>query len=156
MSSINGFGTLYYGWRHFQDGTSTATKWLALFYIPVIPLQRHTLKVLTDFTHEGVQVKPIAGGLLGVSASQMNHYLIVKKTPLVLREAFITYLKTYVVLPILMFWPFCLAVLLGSAFAPLPDSFLLMAFSAVCTVSTLISALAWPIWAIRQSRGKKF
>ena len=28
MSTLNGFGTLFYGWRHQADGTATATRWL--------------------------------------------------------------------------------------------------------------------------------
>lgn len=29
MSTLDGFATLIYGWRHRPDGKSTATRWLA-------------------------------------------------------------------------------------------------------------------------------
>jgi len=46
MSTVNGFGTLYYGWRARPDGTAEATRWFVAAFFPVIPLYQHRIRVL--------------------------------------------------------------------------------------------------------------
>ena len=46
MSTVNGFGTLYYGWKARPDGTAEATRWIVAALFPVIPLCRHRIRVL--------------------------------------------------------------------------------------------------------------
>jgi hypothetical protein len=100
MDSLNGFGALYYGWRHAADGTATATKWFCLSWLPVIPIGREKLRVLTDFRNEAV--KPELGGLV---MSQVNYYEILEKLPLSLKEILITLAKTYIGIPALLLGP---------------------------------------------------
>ena len=154
MSTVNGFGTRYYGWGHCQDGTSTATKWITAFYVPVVPLERHSLKVVTDFDNDPVHVEPIAGGAFGISASQLDHYAILGKTQLIAFEILVTYVKAYVLLPILMVLPLALVILFSKTFGTFPDSPAAKLIAATASVLTLFSALGWPVWAIRRSRGK--
>jgi hypothetical protein len=49
VSTFNGFGTIYYGWRHAPDGTSTATKWLVALLFPLLPLGRRRLRRLSRY-----------------------------------------------------------------------------------------------------------
>jgi hypothetical protein len=46
-SSVNGFGTKYYGQREFHpDGSYITTKFFCLAFVPVIPL--HSVRVIPD------------------------------------------------------------------------------------------------------------
>jgi hypothetical protein len=155
MSTFNGFGTLYYGWRHHADGTATATKWLSAFYIPLVPLQRNTLKVSTNFDNDPIHVKAIGGGAFGFVASQANQFSVVGTSHLDVAEVAVTLLKTYVLLPFLMIWPLALTIAVSKAFGPFPDSQIGSVIGMAASALTLFSVFAWPIWAIRRSRGKR-
>lgn len=156
MSTLNGFGTMFYGWKHRPGEYSSATKWLTALYLPVVPLGRYTLRVATDFGHESTKIRAIPGGLL---ASQENRFDIAEKTSLHGLEVLRTYLSAYVGLPVLMFGPFLLILLFNhwnwlprySSEVATPGwldavLWLMIAFS-------LASVLYWPIWAFRRSRG---
>ncbi len=100
MGSMNGFGTSYYGWNHTDDGTSTATLWFCLSWVPVFPLMRQRLKVLTDFNNE--EINSELGGLI---VSQSNYYEILERLPTSYSEILITFLKTYIGIPLILFGP---------------------------------------------------
>jgi cytochrome bd-type quinol oxidase subunit 2 len=158
MSTLNGFGTLFYGWRHAEGEASTATKWLAAFYIPLIPLGRYRLKVLTNFHNERTQLKASPVGLL---ASRDDHFDIVDKTPIHWGEVLLTYARTFFGLPLLMFAPILIMWLLSTlgwlpryesqADTPAWLSIAMIAFA----VASLANVLCWPLWAIRKSRGMR-
>src|SRR5262245_57841833 len=46
MSTFHGCGISYYGWRHADDGTAVATKWITVLWLPVFPLHRERIRVL--------------------------------------------------------------------------------------------------------------
>ncbi|MBM7123902.1 hypothetical protein ACFFJT_10670 [Dyella flava] len=156
MSTLNGFGTMFYGWKHLANQPSTATKWLTAFYIPIIPLGRYELIVHTNFARESTQIRST---LVGVVASQQNRFEILGKTSLHWPEILMTYTKTFIVLPLLMFAPLLIMFLLSrlgwwpryktSQDMPIWLNVVLVIFAA----GQLIGALYWPIWAIRKSRG---
>jgi hypothetical protein len=106
VSTFNGLGTMYYGWRHQDDGTATATKWFVVVWVPVVPLARYRLRVVTDFQKKEpfMEVKR-DGFLAGAAAVQRTEYQLLQKVPLVLTEVLSTYVWTYLVGPILMAWP---------------------------------------------------
>jgi len=153
MSTINGFGTRYYGWRHNEDSTATATSWVSLFYLPLIPLRRHSLRVLSDPRSSPVRLRGIGGGALGFLASQTDHYAILGQTPLSGVEIAKTYAKAYILLPLLMAWPLLLVIIFSKIFGPFPHSSAAGPVAMAAAVLTIISVIAWPIWAIRRSRG---
>ena len=100
MSTINGFGTTYYGWRHQSDGTATATKWLTVSWLPVIPLGRQRLRVLSDLA------KPeLKSEALGLVVSQVDRYQYLEKLPLSAGELLLTLGKTYIGLPAILILP---------------------------------------------------
>lgn len=109
MSTLNGFGTLYYGWRHAQDGTATATKWFAISWVPLIPLYREHLRVLTDFNNDHKNVKAELGGLV---VGTVDKYDVLERLPLSLQEVAITLAKTYIGLPLLLIGPAILLVMI--------------------------------------------
>jgi len=153
MSTLNGFGTLYYGWRHASDGTATATKWLAVSWVPVIPLQRQHLRVLTDF-EKPQQPKAGLGGLV---VSQTDHYQIIADTPLSAKEIALTLAKTYIGLPALLFAPMLVVALFMKLLQHMgvdvrPGT---MAFNVFIGASfaALLNFLYQAIRAIRRSRG---
>ena len=108
MSTLNGFGTLYYGWHHSADGTATATKLFALSWVPIFPIRRERLRVLTDFK-SGQNVKAELGGL---AVSQSDKYEILEQLPLSAKEIGITFAKTYLGFPLLLLVPMALLFLL--------------------------------------------
>lgn len=47
MSTINGFGTKYYGQRDFEsDGSHITTKWFVFAFIPVVPMGSARVRIL--------------------------------------------------------------------------------------------------------------
>jgi len=109
MSTINGFGMLYYGWNHSQDGTATATKWFALSWVPIFPLYKEKLRVLSDFSRGQGEIKSELGGLV---VSQIDRYEILGRVPLSGKEVLVTYAKTYIGLPLLFFAPILIGCIL--------------------------------------------
>ncbi len=109
MRSINGFGTVYYGWRHAADGTATATRWVALSWLPVWPLGRDHLRVLTDFR----QPPPLTRSWGGLAVGQVTEYFLLARTPLVASEVLRTLAAAYLGLPLLVVGPLALLVILG-------------------------------------------
>jgi hypothetical protein len=156
MATLNGFGNMFYGWKHQPGEDSSATKWLTIFYIPIVPLGRYRLKVLTDFNHEKTRIRATPVGML---ASQENRFDILERTSLNWGEILRTYVSTFVGLPILMLGPFLVFLGLSKLLSlvihvpkgelPLWLNGILMIGSAI----SLINLLWWPIWAIRRSRG---
>lgn len=105
MSNVSGFGTLYYGWKHSADGTGTATKWITILWLPVIPLFREKLRVLTNFKEDSKNIRAELGGLV---LSQQDKYERIGRLPLSINEILVTYLKAYIGLPIILIGPLVL------------------------------------------------
>lgn len=158
MATLNGFGTMFYGWKHQAQEHSSATKWLTIFYIPIVPLGRYRLKVLTDFGRERTRVRATPAGVL---ASQENRFDIAEKTAMNWAEVLQTYAKTFVGLPILMVAPYLalmaiialLSLVTGLHASKDGQPQWLMALLWTGSAISLGNFLWWPIWAIRRSRG---
>lgn len=105
MATFNGIGTRFLGWRHRDDGLSTATLWFTVAYFPLVPLRRFRLRNLTDFAAErsptGLAVlAPLGGGVFWTEPVDM-----LERLPLSWREIAATYLRCYVLIPLLCLWP---------------------------------------------------
>jgi hypothetical protein len=107
VSTINGVGTMYYGWQHFADGSATTTKWFVLLYLPIWPLERHKLRVLTDLTkRKHLTPLELVGAALGAAeAVERTRYRILDREPVVGREVAGTYAWTYLLGAVLVAWP---------------------------------------------------
>jgi hypothetical protein len=87
-SSLNGFGTTIYGKRDFwPDGSYIATKWVILFWIPLVPLRSMRLKKVGS-----------SGILPGWFTQDRWHtqYLVYSRKPLNLNQVALIY--SYVLL----------------------------------------------------------
>jgi hypothetical protein len=84
MSTVQGVGTRFYGWKHHSDGTAHATQWFTLFYLPVVPLRRYGLRVLTDFAQkEPFMVVPSSGFFAGYPIGlQVDRFQLIERNPL--------------------------------------------------------------------------
>lgn len=159
MSTVNGWGTMFYGWRHAPDAPSTATRWFTAFYLPVLPLSRHRLTATTDFDREHLAASPsdVALAMVG-NASRTDTFAMDAKLPLNLPEVLMTYLKAYVALPLLMAWPWLLAVLARQMFGVHPEweekAWFMPAIIVFVGVA-LINAIVVPMWAIQRARGHR-
>jgi len=161
MSTYSGFGTAFYGWQHFADGTSTATRWVCLFYIPVLPLRRARMRVLTNFASEGFFPKKSAAAgaklpliKVGVVAVE-DRYQVLEELPLAGAEILLTYMRTFVLMPLAMLWPFAVVVVFGQMAKErnwLDQMWAIWVF-VLLGIGALGNVLAVAIWAIRQSRG---
>lgn len=116
MGTVGGFGTMYYGWEHLADGRAVVTKWIVVCFMPVVPLGRLRLVQLSDPDSEA----RVPGGLkiLAVFAGGKvrDEYRILERLTIDWRSVAKTYLKAYVLLPLLLALPvaavFGLALLL--------------------------------------------
>ena len=76
--------------------------------------------------------------------------------PLNLPEVLLTYLKAYAALPLLMAWPWLLAVLARQMFGVHPEweeTAWFMPAILVFVGVALINAIVVPMWAIQRARG---
>jgi hypothetical protein len=147
MSTVNGIGTRFYGWQPPlpADRGAYATRWFVVFYVPLIPLARYELKVLTDRANEGF------------FDGAVDEYEVLGGTPLVWSEILRTWWAflrglLLVVVPFLT----CLWIS-GYQNAQRehgqPHSALLGMVASVCLLLSLVAAIALPTRALRRSRG---
>ena len=99
MATINGTGTLYWGWRHSADGTAIATRWFAILWMPIIPLYRQRVRVLTNF-ETGQPTHPA-----GLGVVELTDYEDLGRLPLSFSEVAVTMAKTYLGLPLILLGP---------------------------------------------------
>ena len=152
MSTINGFGTMYYGWRHDADGTATATQWACAFWLPLIPLRRQRLRIASNLERPALRAH-----LGGLAVSQTDVYELLETTPLQPLELASTACKTYLGLPALLIGPILLAglVLLAARRLGLdatPGSPAFMAYVGLGFLG-LLNFLLQAVRAIRRARG---
>lgn len=109
MSTVNGCGTMFYGWRGRATPASTATKWITLFFLPIAPLGRYRLTPITDFDREMLtaSAKEVAAALVGHGA-RTDISLISARLPIRFPEVLSTYFTAFVAVPFLMVWPWLL------------------------------------------------
>jgi hypothetical protein len=147
MSTVNGIGTRFYGWQRLRcaDGSAYATRWFVVFYVPLIPLTRCRLKVLTDRADEG---------LLG---GAVDDYEVLGGTPLAWGEVLRTW-GSFLRGLLMVVVPF-LACLWISGYQSaqreqgLPHNSTLGMVASVCLLLSLVAAIALPTSALRRSRG---
>lgn len=77
-------------------------------WLPVFPLRRERLRVLTDFENETPKYNVSFGQLTG---TQGDRYQPIESLPLSLAEVLTTLIATYVLLPMLLLTPMFLGVL---------------------------------------------
>ena len=157
MSTVNGCGTLFYGWRGLSTNKPAATKWLVLFYLPLFPLARYRLTPTTDFAREkfAKSAAEIAAALVGYG-SRTDAYTIHAKEPIAFLEVLSTYVKAYVALPFLIVWPLLALYLLRLLFGVHPEWENQAWFTPALTVFaliTVVNAVVVPMWAIQSARG---
>src|SRR5687768_5231220 len=104
MSTINGIGTTRYDWNHFPDGTAEATLWFVFAFLPVLPIKRQRLRVVS----EGLdQPSAIGVGLatLGVAAGYAEGFNtrleLIGPVPMNWRGALRTYAYGYILVPLI-------------------------------------------------------
>ena len=155
MASINGIGTGWRGWRHGADGVSVATSWITFVYLPIVPLRRCRVRNHTDFEAERIRTLPQAVGALaamgGGGVTWEERVEVLERTPLDGREVAETYLRAYVLVPLLCLWPF----LLGRwALTWFPDRSAIPPPAIVAAIAfCLANAMIVLLVAVRRMRG---
>jgi hypothetical protein len=105
FGNIQGFGFLYYGWRHAPDGTATATRWIVALWLPLIPLRRQRVRVLTDFRAELARPSTLQPLPMGYMATQHDYIQMLEKLPLSGKEIALTLTRAYLLLPLTLLCP---------------------------------------------------
>ena len=156
MGTFNGIGTSLRGWKHLADGTAFATSWFVFVYLPILPLRRFHVRVLSDFAHEPFVPAPAEGGWIQGGFSWSDPVEVLARLPLSWSEIGWTYWRAYLLVPLLCAWPFLLSHLgtelyrrsVGDSVAHPPEVWVL-ATGAVALVSLLVVLLV----AARRMRG---
>lgn len=115
MSTISGFGTMFYGWQHAEDGTAEVTQWAVALFLPVFPIKSLRIKMLNDPDAEPV----VSVGSVLIAASPhkelQDSYQVIERLPLRRDSVLRTLARAYLLLPLLLFAPLPLILLLGWA-----------------------------------------
>ena len=96
---------MYYGWRHLRDGTAIATKWFVVLWLPVLPLKRQHLRVLTDFKKKEPFVRTAERGFFAGVPEQVTQFELLSVDRVKVSEVVSTYSWTYIIGAFLVAWP---------------------------------------------------
>ena len=124
---FNGIGTYYLNWEHCSDGTALATKWFAIFYLPVIPLRREQISVVSS-GNDTVTTIP----LLFTSYTLRDEYRVMGRVPMDWSRVVWTYVFAYLWMPILLAAPLLVIVPLGTWALKVDDLRIVMSFFTLC------------------------
>lgn len=104
MSSLYGIGTNYLGWKVGQDDIPTATEWFVMFYLPIFPVARKRLYVVSLEDH--------VGGIPGIgdTLTLAGEYRILEDLPIRISEVLWTYFFAYLLMPLVLLAPLLLIV----------------------------------------------
>lgn len=112
MGTINGMGTMYYGWCHNEDGTAEATKWFVFIFLPIIPLKTHKLQLLHNPDDEKtVSPTQVLGAILPHKEIS-DSYTILEVLPLNWNSVIKTYAKAFIGMPLLLGVPLAIIILI--------------------------------------------
>jgi hypothetical protein len=67
--SINAVRTIYYGWKHYDDGTSTCRKWFMILWFPIFPFKKYKVissNILPSGFMDGIKLRIGIGGSIDV------------------------------------------------------------------------------------------
>jgi hypothetical protein len=106
MSTINGFGTMRYDWIHREDGTSEATTWFVMAFLPILPLKRESVMVVSDGLAPASSVglaSSALGAVAGVSKGFASRVAVLERRPMRWGGVLRTYLAGFVAVPLLAF-----------------------------------------------------
>jgi hypothetical protein len=152
MATFNGIGTGLLGWRHQDDGLSTATLWFTVVYLPVIPLRRFRVRNLTDFDAERSPTWFEVVAALGGGVSWTDPVDTLERLPLSWREIAGTYLRCYALIPLLCLWPVAVVRFLTGRFeahSVVHAQGVQVAFALLCLANMVLVLL----FAVRRMRG---
>ncbi len=111
MAAIYGTGTLFYGWKSSRGRIATATRWLSVFYLPVLPLGRYRVRLpmppKKGFLYGLRELLKLGRGPLSVLAwaPVQTECRVIGREPFRFEEAVLTYVKTYLLLPLALAGP---------------------------------------------------
>lgn len=131
MSTVNGIGTLHYGWEHLSDGSAHATKWFVLAFFPVVPIRREHLRVLDP----PAESPPRAW---------LSHFEVLGFVPMTPASVLKTYFKAYVIVPLILIAP----VLAVRAVKSVSPEFIQEFESKIVPLMNLSPAIIFLYWPI--------
>ena len=146
MSTVNGTGTMFYGWQppRRADRTRYATQWFVLFYLPIVPLARYKVRILSDRAKEG-----FFGGAT-------DHYELLERTELDWSEILMTWWALVRGL-LTVFVPFFVFLRVSDyqnaqRETGQPHNSVLGLIAAASLIFSLVAAIVVPMRALRRSR----
>ena len=124
---ISGIGVTLLGVSNKQpDGTATATWWFTFLYLPVLPVRRVRVRFLP---HKGS----------GISFEEISD------EDRIASEILKTYLYGWILIPLLIFWPLILSIVMNNLAAKLPQPWQIPAvvFMIVWILGWILILLSW-------------
>ena len=102
MATVNGVGTMRYDWSSRPDGTAEATLWFVIFFLPIVPLRREHLRVVSaEVERAGFLSTVIALG--GAGAGWKSSIKLLGPVPQSPWRVVRTYLMGFVGVPLVTF-----------------------------------------------------
>src|SRR5215510_15260372 len=103
LFTFNGIGSRLLGWKHYEDGTATATVWFSVLWLPIFPISRQRL---VSPTYQDLNQKISRGWqfffVLNHMAVFRSSYTFLGRLPLEGGEVLWTYLFSYILLPMIL------------------------------------------------------
>ncbi len=99
MSTINGFGTMHYGWKRLPDGATSATRWVVVCFFPIIPLRHERVIIHSAYAGGGFHIPFV------MSSAFQTSIEVVAYLPFDWLGILATYFKGYVVVPAILLLP---------------------------------------------------
>jgi hypothetical protein len=113
MATINGIGTVRYDWQSRADGTAEATVWIVVLLLPVIPLRRDHLKVVSTGIKRSGFLETL-GAICGHAVGFQSVIEYLGPARLRLWGVLRTYFHAYVSLPFIAYLgPLLIVVFIG-------------------------------------------
>lgn len=139
VRSFNGIGTALRSWKHFADGTAEAILWVCFLYLPLFPVKKYRVRVLSQPDREPrFSLRQLIVGLLSPHSGVHDAYEMIAGCPLEASEILNTYLYTYLWMPLLLALPLGLTFFVGKGM-----SWLFVDGSAIQTVTVGLLIHAW-------------
>ncbi len=102
MATVNGLGTMRYDWSGRSDGTAEATLWFVIFFLPIVPLRREHLRVVSAQVERTGFLSTVAA-FCGAGAGWKSQIEVLGPIPQSPWRVLRTYLMGFIGVPLVTF-----------------------------------------------------
>jgi hypothetical protein len=156
MATVNGLGTMRYDWSSRSDGTAEATLWFVIFFLPIVPLRREHIRVVSAEV-ERPDVLSTMAALGGAGSGWKTRIEVLDRIPQSPWRTIGTYVKGFIGVPLVTFVGPMLLLTLGVTLplkrgAPTPEW--VSSVTGVCSIAILIWTAVFIARILDRSAGR--